>query len=81
MSKRKVTDEDVTYITTPTASISAEQHAALQDVRMTLPLDLECLAPILEGLLEAYDDVVPPHKRPIKVGYLSLFLHHLIATY
>ena len=54
---------------TPVSSITpAQQHAALQNVRAILPFSLECLRPVLKGLLAAYDEVVPPHQRPIEVS-------------
>ena len=75
--KRYITEGGVTYITTPLASTSVEQHEALQGARALLPLQLECLAPLLENLLAGYDDVVPPHQRPIKVSGCS---HSIIKS-
>lgn len=68
MSKRRITHEGVQYIGTPLASITEAQLAALQEARSALSLGLESLSPLLENILVAYGDVVPPHARPIAVS-------------
>lgn len=68
MSKRRFTQEGVQYIGTPIASITEAQIAALLEARSALPLGLESLSPLLENILDAYGDVVPPHARPITVS-------------
>lgn len=68
MSKRRITDDGVEYIGTPIASITEAQLAALQEARSALPLGLESLSPLLESILAAYGEVVPPHRRPIVVS-------------
>ncbi|MCJ1461014.1 hypothetical protein MMC28_011396 [Mycoblastus sanguinarius] len=65
MSKRRYTDKGIDYIGTPIKSITQEQLAALHELRAALPTSLDSLAPILENMLAAYDDIVPPHKRPV----------------
>ena len=68
MSKRRITHEGVQYIGTPLTSITASQLAALQEARSALPPGLESLSPLLESILATYEDVVPPHARPIAVS-------------
>ena len=68
MSKRRITDDGVEYIGTPLASITETQLAAIQEARSALPLSLESLSPLLENILAAYGEVVPPHRRPIAVS-------------
>ena len=68
MSKRRYTDKGIDYIGTPIKSITQEQLAALHELRAALPTSLDSLAPILENMLAAYDDIVPPHKRPVMVS-------------
>ena len=75
MSKRRITHEGVQYLGTPLTSITETQLAALQEARSALPLALESLSPLLEGILAAYEDIVPPHARPIVV---SVWLQHSV---
>ena len=68
MNKRWLTFEGVQYIGTPIASITEAQLAALQKARTALPVGLECLMPLLENILSAYGEAVPPHARPMAVS-------------
>lgn len=65
-----VTSDDAKYLILPIESFSDEQVAALQGARATLPAAFQCLSPILEKLLSAYEErnrTVPPHMRTPKV--------------
>lgn len=75
MSKRRITHEGVQYLGTPLTSITETQLAALQEARSALPLALESLSPLLEGILAAYEDIVTLHARPIVV---SVWFQHSV---
>jgi len=49
------------------SSITGDQVAALQHVQDALPVDLKCLAPLLESFRQAYKAAAPPPKIPVKV--------------
>jgi hypothetical protein len=43
--------------------------AKLQQHRNVLPTELKCLAPLLEGIREAYERAAPPHQTPVTVRH------------
>ena len=67
MAKRRMTEDGTEFIATPVKSITGAQLQALRDAQSSLPQRLDSLSPILGEMLAAYDAMVPPHKRPIKV--------------
>lgn len=70
MSKRAAIYGNMKYLVLPINSFSDEQITALQQAPSSLPLQFQCLSPILEKLLYAYEEQnkkVPPHLRAPKV--------------
>ena len=67
MAKRRNAADGREFLATPITSISESQLQALRDAQSWLPERLSPLTPMLREMLEAYEGIVPPHKRPIQV--------------
>lgn len=67
MAKRRMTEDGIEIIGTPVKSITEAQLQALRDAQSFLPERLDSLSPMLGEMLAAYEMMVPPHKRPVKV--------------
>ena len=63
MPKRKASSQIIV--------LDEDQKSALREAPRELPSSLRCLIPVLETILEADNDTLPPPQKVIKVSIYS----------
>ena len=66
MGKRKfsIDSGDCVNVSLP---ITGDQVTVLQQIQNELPTNWKCLAPLLDGLQQAYEAAAPRPKIPVKI--------------